>query len=206
MVARVTRRTAIDYQNDIMLNLHFTDARKLNVTLLIPLYLIPPFLMLTGCISIPDAESTKATGTSNIAANHSPICIKTPGDPSFQQHVYVGAGKLIAEKVRSGVEKSGRTSFVIDDPAKAQVAGCQFMLDSQIIEYEDRATGWSGIPDRISLRVSLYPITDPEAQRSFMYIAKSSAMGSAFLEWGNANPASLLQQQFADDVVALISK
>ncbi|MHC8354881.1 DUF4823 domain-containing protein [Pseudomonas sp. LB3P81] len=174
------------------------------VTLLRTLYLFP--LLLTGCISIPDAESTKVSGATNLVVDQTPVCITTPNDPSFQQHVYVGAGKLIAEKVRLGVEKSGRSAFVIDDPAKAQVAGCQFMLDSQIIEYEDRATGWSGIPDRISLRLSLYPVTDPASQRTFTYIAKSSAMGSAFLEWGNANPTSLLQQQFADDVAALISE
>lgn len=205
-LANKGRDNSVDPQKDAMLHLHFTDARKLNVSSLKPLYLIPTLLLATGCVSVPDATSTTVTGTPSANANHSPICIKTPSDPSFQQHTYTGAGKLIAEKVRSGVEQTGRNAFLIDDKEKAQMAGCQFVLNPQIIEYEDRATGWSGMPDRISVRLDLSPIADPKSQRSITYTAKSSAMASAFLEWGNANPTSLLQQQFAKDVAALVSE
>jgi hypothetical protein len=176
------------------------------VTLLKPFYLIPTLLILTACISFPDVESTEISGAFKPVTNQHPICIKTPGDPSFQQNVYLGAGNLIAEKVRSGVEKTGRRAFLIDDPAKAEVAGCRLVIDPQIIEYEDRVTGWSGLPDRISLRLSLFSITDKTSQRSLIYTAKSSVMGSGFLEWGNATPASLLQQKFYDGVAAMISE
>jgi hypothetical protein len=164
---------------------------------------------LASCVSIPTSQVVPIEGeyiptTSQVA----PVCVVSPHDGTFEGRAHTDSGKLVAKRIAAILQDIGMSSVVVPKAGTRPLTSCveagsELQLDSQIVLYEDRVTGWSGKPDRIEVRLTLSLVAQPSRSRSAVYIAQSNVLASGFLEWGNANPTSLLGAEFAELVRGL---
>lgn len=183
------------------------SRRQMNKPILVALFLS---IGQAGCSTAPVATVQPVASGSSIAAERSSvICVLVPHDAAFEGEFYSGSGSEVAEKIRDTLEKIGRSSRLVSLAQANVLTLCKekeaaLVLQPTILHYEDRATGWSGKPDRIELKLSLYKLDQPDQMRSIYYEAKSSIMYSAFFEWGNAKPSALLQDDFEHSILKLL--
>lgn len=165
---------------------------------------------LAGCSALPVVTVQPVASGSSFAVEHSAvICVLVPPDASFEGESYSGSGSEVAEKIRNALKNIGRPSRLVSQVQANALTICgekeaTLVLQPTILHYEDRVTGWSGKPDRVELKLSLYKFDQPDQKRSIFYEAKSSTMHSAFFEWGNARPSALLTEDFEHSVRKLL--
>lgn len=166
--------------------------------------------VLSGCVAIPVATVQPTASSAKVPVkSDSVMCVIAPPDASFEGAVYSGSGREIAEKIQIALQKAGRQSRLVSQTQHDSILPCKekgatHVVETAVLRYEDRATGWSGKPDRIELRISLYDFEQPHQRSTITYQAQSSMLASAFLEWGNAKPTALLGQDFEESINKLM--
>lgn len=170
---------------------------------------------LISCSAVPVVtHQTQPTGAASqaihSATTKSLICVAHPGDPSNGQEKYPGSGAEIGQRVEKAVQQAGWQTVAIKGDAGQSAAECTrrggtHVLATRVAHYEDNLTGWSGRPDRIELQLRLSPASQPAQARQVSYEARSNLVASAFVEWGNAKPVSLLKGDFDHLVNRLLS-
>ena len=161
---------------------------------------------LVSCSAIPDVtHQGQPTGTTaqsrHSGATPSLVCVVQPGDPSNGQEKTAGSGAEIGRRIQQSVQLAGSKTLMIQGGTGQPSAEClrrggTHVLETRIAHYEDNMTGWSGKPDRIELQLRLSLASEPASVRQISYEAKSNVVASAFMEWGNAKPVSLLKGDF----------
>lgn len=154
--------------------------------------------ILTGCASSPDVIIEAKKGSIIVPATEN-ICIVFPGNGKFDGKEDKESGNKVGIIILESIPKKYKTSNV--DSAK----NCSenYLVTSEILEYEDSISGWSGNPDKIKVKVVLTNTKEGNSS-SFTYYADSNMVVSVILEWGNAKPYQLLDRKFKDQVAALI--
>jgi hypothetical protein len=170
---------------------------------------------LISCSAVPVVtQQTQPTGATSQAIHSSTtkslVCVAHPGDPSNGQEKYPGSGAEIGQRVEKAVQQAGWQTVAIKGDAGQLAAECTrrggtHVLETRVAHYEDNLTGWSGKPDRIELQLRLSPASQPAQARQVSYEARSNLLASAFAEWGNAKPVSLLKGDFDHLVNRLLS-
>ncbi len=169
-------------------------------------------IALVSCASSPvTINQPKAIGESLPITSDSKICILVPRDANWENEQYPGSARQIAEKIQQALEKNGKSATTVNQSLANSLDICKekgatFALNTSVLSYENNATGWSGRPDRIELKLSLYEIGNPETSRSIIYEAKSNVVVSGLFEWGNAEPWQLLGSDFKIAILGLMEK
>ena len=107
-----------------------------------------------------------------------------PADGSFEEQTYEQSGTYVAEAIRVallkhvrkaviGSARGGNLSSAMDH---AKQAGLAYVFQPTILHWEDRATEWSGITDKITLK---YQVIDV---RSGSELSSTTARASS--KWG----------------------
>lgn len=129
--------------------------------------------------------------------------VMVPEDGRYGGKSYAGSGRAAAQAVVAAL--SGRADKVVLAEAperfaaaqeKAKVAGLIYVFETTILNWEDRATEWSGRPDRITLKMAVSEVATGKVVASTVARA-SSAWGTM----GGDHPQDLLPvptQQFVD--------
>lgn len=161
---------------------------------------------LISCSAIPDVTyqgaPSGATAQPVYSGGAQPlVCVVQPGDTANRQEQNRGSGAEIGLRVQQSVQKAGWKTLAIRGDTGPTSAEClrrggTHVLETLIAHYEDNMTGWSGNPDRIELQLRLSLASQPASVRQVSYEAKSNVVASAFVEWGNAKPVSLLKGDF----------
>jgi hypothetical protein len=163
--------------------------------------------LLVGCVSVPVATIEKAAGSIAVPTKEK-LCVSVPKDGEFEGKPYVNSGAKVAEKIKMSIDQ--RYSILLLNEVTENTfiecvqRGANYIVVPEILAYENRATGWSGQPDKIKVQVDLIEI-DSSKKSSFTYYAESDALASAVREWGNAPPYELLGSEFQKQVQDLIS-
>lgn len=170
---------------------------------------------LISCSAVPVVtQQTQPTGATSqaihSASTKSLVCVAHPGDQANGQERYPGSGAEIGQRVEKAVQQAGWQTVAIKGDAGQSAAECTrrggtHLLETRVAQYEDNLTGWSGKPDRIELQLRLSPASQPAQARQVSYEARSNLVASAFAEWGNAKPVSLLKGDFDHLVKRLLS-
>lgn len=88
-----------------------------------------------------------------------PMMIELPSDGTYGMKRYIGSGKTVQRAIISALH-----TFSVD-AREAQPSGTgasrAWRVTPRILEWEDRATQWSGKPDRISIELTT---TDPNGE------------------------------------------
>jgi hypothetical protein len=74
-----------------------------------------------------------------------------------------------------------------------------------IVRWEDRATGWSGKPDQITIKLRLEDLGPTAAARALTVDLSTNIWGASWSEWGNRPLETLRDEQFEQAVLQRLS-
>ncbi len=149
--------------------------------------------MISGCA----ATYTQSTLTEPSAKliKGKPVLIATPADGFYGSIEYPASGRMTALAVRAAFARYTDTITVSPD---CKDLGClqsskainfEYYVIPEILHWEDRATEWSGIPDKIEVKTSIY-----EGQ-TWKVVASTIISGkSKWATFGGDHPQDLLPE------------
>ena len=129
-------------------------------------------VLLSGCASTYK-HSTLAEPNAKLERGKT-VLIATPTNGSYESKEYQNSGKMTASAVRAAFARRN--------------LGHDYYVVPEILHWEDRATEWSGIPDRIEVKISIFDIDRKET---------ASAVISGKSKWatfGGDHPQDLLPE------------
>lgn len=167
------------------------------------LILLAGLIVCTGCADSHRTEKLVASNT-HLSARDS-ICISVPDDGVYGDKHYSGSGATTAQTIKSAFLKRANDVQVVNGAARMEDAvqqsigqGCNFLVYPSILHWEDRATEWSGKPDRVEVKVVLVNLETKQSLESVVIKGRSGL--STF---GGDHPQNLLPEPVEEFVSSL---
>lgn len=164
--------------------------------------LIATTILLSGCSA--KYSSTVLQNKTETLVKNEPITIAVPADGAYNAKPYVGSGLMTAQAVRSAFATYSDNITVVEECAKldclsqSQQVHSGYLVVPEILHWEDRATEWSGIPDAIKIKITVYKAADSKRISSIILDGKSSINSM-----GGDHPQDLLAKPITDYTVTL---
>ena len=174
------------------------------------LMLLASFAVLTACRSTyQEKELTSAPPP--ILKSNSRIYVAIPFDATFKDEVIQGSGKQTAQAFQAAFMRYTRSVYTSKFPESlsealeiARNGHMEYLLYPTIIQWEDRATEFSGRRDRLKIKVDLIDLSTSKV----VFSREIEAVGKWMTD-GGETPKDLLDQpaqQFANAVFRRIEK
>lgn len=148
--------------------------------------------LLSGCAAT--YKNTPLTKTNSKLVRGTPVLIATPANGHFGATVYANSGKMTALAVRGAFAQFAATTSVNSGCEKLECleqshgGGSIYYVVPEILHWEDRATEWSGRPDRIEVKLSVFDTVGQELA-STIFTGKSK-----WATFGGDHPQDLLTE------------
>lgn len=123
------------------------------------------------------------------------VIIATPKDGFYADQKYPNSGKMTASAVRESFAKFAHSTLIIPECkdleclSKSKPNILNYYVVPEILHWEDRATEWSGIPDSIEIKISIYDSKDLRDISSTVLSGKSK-----WATFGGDHPQDLLEE------------
>lgn len=123
-------------------------------------FLVATTILLAGCSA--NYSTNNIQNSSEKLIKDLPVVISKPTDGAYNTRTYAGSGDSTATAVRAAFLRYTDSVTVYDtcdDIAclkKNHPASRGYYVIPQILHWEDRATEWSGIPDKIEVKITIY--------------------------------------------------
>lgn len=161
---------------------------------------------LAGCSSAYSVRSSGGVSTQASIPSSSSIFVVLPADGRFGRTVYAGSGAMTAQALvvaLSPVVKAVRLSKGRVDRAagmaEAKRSGFTYYAEPIILLWEDRATEWSGMRDRVMVRITVLDVA------SGKLVDATTIQGtSKWATLGGDHPQDLLPVPMRDYVARLV--
>ena len=131
--------------------------------------------------------------------------ISIPRDGRYGQISYAGSGATAAQTILSSfskyltqVETGNEYQSYKDALSYAKNNGFDYLIFPSILAWEDRATEWSGIPDRASIKIAIINVSTSKTIDSAIINGKSG-----IATFGGDHPQDLLVKPMNDYVKTL---
>lgn len=153
------------------------------------------FSLLVGCADTH--QLVRLSGNADIKLDiNETVYISVPQDGIYGDKNYQGSGLNVTQMIQSSLAKhirniiTGRQFEQFTQAINsAQNSGATYLVFPTILHWEDRATEWSGIPDRVELKLE---IVDVETSKT---ISSSIINGTSGLStFGGDHPQDLLHK------------
>lgn len=158
---------------------------------------------LTGCADSHLTESLKASNT-HLSQNSS-IYIATPSDGIYGNNKYQGSGRQTAQIIQAAflkktnqVQISTVTETFNGAINSANKNSFNFLVYPTILHWEDRATEWSSIPDKVEVKLLLVDLRNKQTLESVIIKGKSG-----LATFGGDHPQDLLTKPIEEFVSTL---
>jgi len=162
----------------------------------------PALLILTMAFAVL-ATGCQTTSVSRLSPpptkkmeRNAKVYIAVPRDGSYEEHQYEGSGEHVADALddafaayTSNAVIGKQLNSTADAIAAAESKGSQYAVVSRIEHWEDRATEWSGIPDRIEVVVEVVAVPDGTQIEKAQITGRSSEF-----TFGGDHPQDLLKE------------
>ncbi|XHF32918.1 DUF4823 domain-containing protein [Pseudomonas chlororaphis] len=129
------------------------------------------------------------------------VFIATPVDGRYETNLYKASGAMTAGAIRSAFARYSNQVKVSESCADLacirELGNAGYYVVPEILHWEDRATEWSGIPDRIEVKLVIYGAKGDEPLASTVVSGKSK-----WLTFGGDHPQDLLQKPIESYVKA----
>lgn len=159
-------------------------------------------LVISGCAAKYDQVNISTPD--NKFLKNEPVIIATPVNGFYEATEYRSSGRMTALAVQSAFSThSGNTKIVRDCENLACLkekhpSGFGYYVIPEILHWEDRATEWSGLPDRIEVQLSIFE------QGTWEEIASTLIKGkSKWATFGGDHPQDLLPKPLNNYVLNL---
>ena len=158
---------------------------------------------LNGCADAHRTQKLVSSGT-HLTVDNS-ICISVPEDGVYGDNHYNGSGATTAQTIKAAFLKRTDDVRILNGPATLQDAahqfvgqGCDYLVFPTILHWEDRATEWSGKPDRVEVKVVLVDLNTEKTLESVVIKGRS---GLSTL--GGDHPQNLLPEPVEEFISSL---
>ena len=121
------------------------------------------------------------------------VLISTPEDGWYENTQYRNSGRIAANAIRAAFSKNAKRADVTSDCKGDE---CLNSIDSKkyayyvkpiILHWEERATEWSGKPDRVEIQMVIFDVLTKEELANSSYTGKSK-----WATFGGDHPQDLL--------------
>lgn len=160
--------------------------------------------LLASCANSYDATAIKKPTTKIVA--ESKFYITQPKDGVYGNTNYAGSGQLTSSAISAELSKKRAEVVVADSIETIEVAKrkavsveADYLFYSKILHWEDRATEWSGLSDKITMSYAIYEAITGQKVASTMASATS---GLATL--GGDHPQDLVPKTVQDFLNAVM--
>ena len=148
-------------------------------------------LLMSGCankyrVDTVDTQATLPTSSS--------IFVAMPENGRYGATVYPESGITLQQEVYAQLSRYSPKVIKAAAPrplgdvfAEARGSGCDYVVDPVILNWEDRATEWSGRPDRITIRYTAY---DAKTEANVASTVRSAS--SRWMTFGGDHPQDLV--------------
>jgi hypothetical protein len=172
------------------LRLHFKGGMMLRISLLL-------ITLLGGCAETNlERQSTASSFTTSPTES---AYVSVPRDGVYGEDTYQGSGQTTAQAIvlafnpyLERVEAGSTTEDFAAAIRSADSGRFTYLIYPQILHWEDRATEWSGKPDRISIKLSVYNVATGNLADSVLITGHS-----AWATLGGDKPQDLLADPLA---------
>lgn len=158
-----------------------------------------------GACKTATVTQTPYTNNGHALKRVSSIYVVTPLDGSYDGTKYIGSGAEVARAFSTAFLKNGsdvvignfcESTLTAVEAAKSK--GCAFVVIPTITRWEDRATEWSGIRDKMELFVKIVSVSDGSVVSSAEIKGKSR-----WATLGGDHPTDLLVKPVSEWVAGL---
>jgi hypothetical protein len=121
------------------------------------------------------------------------VLISIPEDGLYEQTQYRNSGLMTANAIRAAFSKKAKRTDVVKNCKDEECFGnidsvrYGYFVKPVILHWEDRATEWSGKPDRIEIQVIVFDAETKEELTNSSYSGKSK-----WMTFGGDHPQDLL--------------
>ncbi|CAI1494355.1 Uncharacterised protein [Serratia quinivorans] len=150
-------------------------------------------LLLTGCSAKYNTNDIQKN--TELLIKDTAIVIAIPADGVYETHSYAGSGNGTATAVKAAFSRhSDNVSIFADCKDIACLKNNHpiirgYYVIPQILHWEDRATEWSGIPDKIEVKITIYNAESNTRVASTIISGKSK-----WATFGGDHPQDLLPE------------
>lgn len=146
--------------------------------------------LLSGCASTFEYRTLAEPSAKLIRGKT--VIIATPANGFFGNTVYQNSGNMTASAVRSAFARFASSTVILPDCKDISCLERQpshdYYVVPEILHWEDRATEWSGIPDRIEVKITVFDTNKKE-------VASTILSGkSKWATFGGDHPQDLLPE------------
>jgi hypothetical protein len=153
-------------------------------------------ILLAGCVHTYEIEPVGHSG-GNLNLPPAPsFFVAIPSDGQYGARTYAGSGRTVTQAIVLAISPHTREvgtaaefASLAENLAAARSSGRDFLVQPTIVNWEDRATEWSGKPDRVSIRLELYDVSSGKNIDTVMISGKSK-----WATFGGDHPEELLQE------------
>jgi hypothetical protein len=116
-------------------------------------------LYLTACA---DTQHLIRQNNQTKLPTNASIYVSVPEDGRYGLTQYNGSGRMVSQVIRTSfsiftnkIEISSKVESSAESLANAKSNNAQYLIAPTILQWEDRATEWSGIPDRVIVKIDI---------------------------------------------------
>ncbi len=172
----------------------FVMSRKEKCIMKIRLWLIAGVLLVAGCKSTYQHQTLTATQAKLDRGGSAYVAL--PADGVYGETKYEGSGATTAQAVSAAfgrylnrVETAKAVEPFEQNIARAQAGKFTYLVVPQILHWEDRATEWSMIRDKIEIKLQVVDAATTNALARVMFKGKSK-----LVSFGGDYPQDLLDK------------
>jgi hypothetical protein len=155
-------------------------------------------LLLIGCSDTH--QLVRFEGSGPTVSKDATAYIVLPKDGIYGSIIYQGSGMTVAQAVEKAftpylreIKIASRREPLKTALSSAHTLGFDYVIEPEIVHWEDRNTGWSGRPDVASIKLSIVDVA------SGMVIDSAELGGtSKVMSWSLEHPEDLLPKPLAD--------
>ncbi len=164
--------------------------------------LLVAFSIVSGCAST--YEETLLTAPTQKLQSGKSILIATPSNGFYESKEYSASGRMTAHAVRSAFAHYTNNITVsteckhLDCLKNSQSVSVDYYVVPEILHWEDRNTEWSGIKDKIEIKLAVYDATAGTELSTTIISGKSK-----WATFGGDHPQDLLPEPLNKYVASL---
>ena len=164
-------------------------------------------LLCTACADSHLVSRVESSETVRLTSGNR-FYVAVPKDGMYGRKTYAGSGLMTAQIVSSSLQR--RVRSVVVAPAhqsfdmalkRAGAGNSDYLVYPTILEWEDRATEWSALPDRVAVKIEIIRVDTGESVDSVVISGKS---GLATL--GGDHPQDLLPRPIEEYFATFFEK
>jgi biopolymer transport protein ExbD len=186
---------SLGIENNIKIKLQFNIHQRGIISMKNIFLVLSIFMLSVGCSAKYTTVQVNENSTIPKIERSKSVLISVPKDGHYAANQYVGSGKMTAMSVKSAfarytndIKISESCSEKPDCIAEAKNNQYYYLAYPEILQWEDRATEWSGLPDRIEIKITIFDTALNSEVDSVIIRGKSK-----WMTMGGDHPQDLLQ-------------